>query len=235
VAAFRLRPALALAALLLIAFIGLEGYALAHGKTEACGCFGAYVERTPTEVILEDTGFIGLAILGLWGLRAWGGWRSALPGFAVAAATILGLGFAAASPSLPIDRLVTRLAVGRSVADLGLAGKVPALETGRHLVALFDVTQPGAVDLGARLNEMTAKGGSLPIVALTPATEEDVAAYLWSAAPAFELRSVDRPLLKRLYRSLPQFFIVDQGRVTAVLGAVPPPVSGSSLLSSEAS
>src|SRR2546422_1662587 len=38
-AAFRPRTALVVAALLLVGFIGVEAYGMAHGTTETCGCF----------------------------------------------------------------------------------------------------------------------------------------------------------------------------------------------------
>ncbi len=233
VAGFRPRITLASGALLLLGFIGIETYAISIGKTQSCGCFGAYVQRTPGQVIMEDLLFVGLALVALWGLRGWGGTRGRLPAAVLLAGTALSLAFVLASPYLPIDPLVTKLAVGRSLEDLGLAGKVPGLGEGRHLVALLDVTDPGAAELGARLNEAVEKGGGPGIVALTPATAEDTAAYLWSAAPAFDIHPVDRPVLKRLYRRLPRFFVVENGRVTAVLDG--PPLAGHSLISSEAS
>jgi uncharacterized membrane protein YphA (DoxX/SURF4 family) len=233
VAGFRPRLMLTAGTLFLLGFIGLETYAISIGKTESCGCFGAYVQRTPQQVILEDLLFVGLALVALWGLRRWGGIPGSAPAITVLAAAALSFFFALASPYLPIDPIVTRLAVGRSLKDLGLAGRVPGLDEGRHLVALLDVTDPGAAELGARLNEIVEKSGGPGIVALTPATAEDAAAYLWSAAPAFDIHPVDRPVLKRLYRRLPRFFVVENGQVVAVLDD--PPLAGLSLLSSEAS
>ena len=229
------RPRLAgLGAIALLAgFIAIEAYALSIGKAGSCGCFGAYVQRTPGQVIVEDVLFAGLAALALWGLAGWAG-MSLRRGAAVLLGSLaLSGALVLASPSLPIDPYVTRLAVGRSVSDLALLDKAPQLSEGRHLVALIDVTDPRAVETTTVLNEIVSRPGAPPVLALTPGSEEEKAAFLWSAVPAFDTQSVDRAVLKRLYRRLPRFFLVDSGRVVAIFDGAPP--AAADLLSSEAS
>ena len=231
-AGFKLRSSLLAAAGLLVFFIGLEGYGMSIGRTEACGCFGAYLQRTPGQVIVEDLVFMVLA------LSAWlllGSWRvrRSVAAASVGAAAVLSLVFAIASPHLPIDALVTRLAEGQTIDDLGIGTAFPDLAQGRHLVALIDLTDPGAPETAARLNEVAETPGADPIVALTPSTEDERAAFIWSAVPAFEIQTVDRPLLKRLYRRLPRFFLVDSGRVVSIYDD--PGRAGSDLLKSSGS
>src|SRR5262245_49170946 len=187
------RPRLAgLGAIALLAgFLAIEAYGMSIGKAGSCGCFGAYVQRTPGQVIAEDVVFAGLAILALWGLSGWPG-MSLRRGAAVLLGTLaLGFALVLASPSLPIDPYVTRLAVGRSVGDLSLLEKAPQLAEGRHLVALIDVTDPRAVDTATVLNGIVSRPGAPPVLALTPGTEEEKAAFLWTAAPAFPTENVD--------------------------------------------
>lgn len=223
-AGFRPRASALTAVALLVAFIGIEAYGIAQGRTEACGCFGAYVQRTPQQVILEDLLFIGFGLLSLFGLRTWAGARGRRSVVAVFAGGLLMLGFAIASPFLPLDPLVTSLAVGHGMQDLGLAETVPDLLQGRHLVALIDVTDEKASETSARLDEIAAMTGGPDVIALTPATEEERLAFTWTAAPAYDLRNLDRPVLKRLYRRLPRFFLVDGGHVQAIFdSAVPVP------------
>jgi uncharacterized membrane protein YphA (DoxX/SURF4 family) len=231
VAAFRPRIAAVVTAGLLLWFVALEAYGLAHGRTEACGCFGAYVQRTPAQVIIEDLVFLLLAGITVWGLagRRESGGRAAP--IAVATAAVLSLGFAFASPYLPLDPLVTRLAAGRTLADLGLAGKLSP--RGRHLVALLDLADPGAAETAARLNAIAEVEGAPGVVVLTPSTEEEKAAFLWTAVPAFDVLRVDRPVLKPLFRRLPRYFLIDSGKVVSVYDGAPP--QASDLLSSEAS
>ncbi|MGH9749551.1 MAG: MauE/DoxX family redox-associated membrane protein, partial [Candidatus Polarisedimenticolia bacterium] len=129
---------------LLAAFIAIEAYGLMHGRTEACGCFGAYVQRTPGQVIVEDLLFVGFGILAVWGLAAWRGLARRAAFAAVVLAGAAGLALPLASPHLPLDRLLTRLAPGRSLDELGIRAHLPSLSEGRRLIALIDVTDPAA-------------------------------------------------------------------------------------------
>jgi len=130
--------------------------------------------------------------------------------------SIAAVALAAASPHLPIDPYVTRLAVGQPIDALQLPADLPSLEQGRHLVALFDVTSPEAIDLAAELDTLANLPGGPGVLALTPSDDEDRTAFFWSAAPEFDIYSVDRPVLKRLYRRLPLFFSVDSGRIVGI-------------------
>ena len=220
-------------ALLLALFIGVEAYGLAHGRTEACGCFGAYAQRTPGQVIAEDLLFIGFAGLALWGLRGWPGLPVRRAAAVLIVAGVLGLGFAYASPALPLEPFLTRLVPGQSLAGLGLDARLPALASGRHLVALIDVTGPAASGPAEALNALASDPRVPPITALTPGTEEEIAAFGWSAVPDFEVRRVDRDALKPLYRRLPRYFLLLDGTVVSVHDGAPP--RPEDLLSSEAS
>lgn len=229
------RPRLTgLASIVLLAgFVGIEAYALSIGKAESCGCFGAYVQRTPGQVIAEDVLFAGLAVLALWGLAGWPGMSPRRGAAVLMGSLALAVALVLASPSLPIDPYVTRLAVGRSVSDLALLEKAPQLSQGRHLVALIDVTDPRAIETASVLNQIVSRPGAPPVLALTPGSEEEKAAFLWSAVPAFDTQNVDRAVLKRLYRRLPRFFLIESGRVAAIFDGAPP--AAEDLLSSEAS
>ncbi|HKQ98646.1 MAG TPA: MauE/DoxX family redox-associated membrane protein [Candidatus Polarisedimenticolia bacterium] len=220
---WRTRMAAILIGALLVFFVGLEGWNLAQGKTEACGCFGAYVKRTPAQVIGEDLLFLGLAVVTVVGLGAWQTRRRSLAAVAVGITAVLACGLAIASPRLPIDPWVTELAVGRSVEDLGLAAKIDPDTAANGLVAILDLTDPVSKEASAELNALMAAPGAPRILALTPSTEEEHAVFLWDSYPSFELKTADRPLLKRLYRRLPLYFRLESGRVTAVYGGPRPP------------
>lgn len=201
---------------LLLLFIGVETYGIRVGKTESCGCFGAYVQRTPAQVIVEDLVFIGFGLLALWGLKGWEGMRAGRALKTVAVAATLALVLAIASPALPIDSWVTALRVGRRVADLPVAAQLSDVGEERVLVAVFDVADPAAAGIAGTLNDLVPRPGMPRVLALTPADDEARAAFQWTALPAFEVRHVDRPVLKRLYRRLPRYFLLEGGRVRAV-------------------
>lgn len=224
-AGFRTRLAAILIGVLLVCFIGLEAWSLAQGKTESCGCFGAYVQRTPAQVIAEDCLFLGLALATVFGLGAWESRRRGLGGAIVALSALVATGLAIASPHLPIDPWVTGLAPGKSVDDLGLAAKLDDAAAANGLVAILDLTDPVTREAAADLNALSAAPGAPRVLALTPSTEEEHAAFLWDSYPAFELKTADRPLLKRLYRRLPIYFRLQAGRVTAVYPGPRPPAA----------
>jgi uncharacterized membrane protein YphA (DoxX/SURF4 family) len=219
--------------LLLLVFIGIEAYGILAGRTESCGCFGAYFQRTPAEVIGEDLLFVGLAVLAIRGLRGWAGMKPGRAAVVLLAAIVLSTTFVVASPFLPIDDYVTRLRAGRTLADLDLAARMPELLQGRYLVALIDVTDPRAAEVASALDALASRPGAPAVVGLTPSTEQEIDAFRWTVVPAFEIRSVDRDVIKRLYRKLPRFFVLDSGRVAAVYDGAPP--AAGDLLSSEAS
>jgi len=218
---------------LLVLFIALEAWGMAQGRTESCGCFGAYVQRTPAQVILEDTVFLALAVLAWAGLGPWAARRRRLAAGCMAGAAIFSLGFALASPHLPIDTLVTRLRVGRTAEELEIARYLPDRGQGRALVALLDLTSPDAKAASEALNVLHETPGAPAVIALTPSTEQEEAAFMWESYPAFEIHPVDRATLKRLYRRLPLYFLVSNGRVARIFRLARP--TAADLLSSEAS
>ncbi len=229
-------PAMAiLSSAMILGFLGLKTYSLAAGRTDPCGCFGAYLQTSPGWGIVIDLGFLLAALLAFWGSRRRqaGSGRPAL--LALAGAGLASLGLALASPYLPLDSLVTRLTPGRTLRDLGIEGKVPG--DGARLVALLDLTDPKSGETAALLDAFTSTPGAPTVLALTPSSEEEKSAFTWSANPTFEIQHVDRPILKPpgrrpLYRRLPRFFLVISGKVAAVYDGAPP--AASDLISSEA-
>lgn len=230
---WRPRLTAALTGGLLVVFIALEAWGLSHGRTEACGCFGAYVKRTPQQVIYEDLAFLGLALLVMFGIGAWRSSRRALAGGLTAAAGVFMLGFAVASPRLPLDPLVTSLKKGKSATDLGIALRLPEEGPAGTLVAILDVTDPLSKDVAASLNALKEGSAQVAVVALTPSSEQEQAAFLWEAYPAFDVVPLDRGLLKPLYRRLPIYFLVRAGKVERIFPGPRPP--GADLLLSEPS
>jgi uncharacterized membrane protein YphA (DoxX/SURF4 family) len=229
---WRPRLAAALTGGLLIVFISLEAWGLSHGRTEACGCFGAYVKRTPQQVIAEDLGFLALATLVFAGVGAWRPSRRRLTAVLTGGTAAVMLVFAVASPKLPIDSLVTSLKAGRTATDLGIASRLPQEGPQGTLVAILDVTDPVSKEATESLNALKERP-EVAVVALTPSSDQEQAAFLFQAYPAFDVIPVDRGLLKPLYRRLPIYFLVRGGRVERIFPGPRPP--GADLLSSGAS
>jgi uncharacterized membrane protein YphA (DoxX/SURF4 family) len=222
---WRPRLSAALTGGLLVFFISLEAWGIGHGRTEACGCFGAYVKRTPQQVILEDLGFLALAALVLFGIGEWQARHRRLTAAVAAVTAVAMLGFAVASPRLPLDPLVTSLKKGKTATDLGIASRLPAEGPGGTLVAILDVTDPVSKEAAASLNVLKGQPDAVAVVALTPSTDQEQAAFLWDAYPAFDVIPMDRGLLKPLYRRLPIYFLVRGGRVERIFPGPRPPAA----------
>jgi hypothetical protein len=219
-----------------VGFLGLMGYTAATGgDVSECGCFGSLVERTTAEVVVEDLGFIALALLGLLAAKPAGG-----PGPVRAAVTVLAAGATVAympfAAGVPVERLetwlakehgvhlplVTRLSPGLTVDQLQVSVPDAAFSRGRHLVALMDLEEEEVSGPTAEvLNRLAAARGA-PAVAVLYANEEDVKdAFFWSWAPTYPMYKIMPEEMRGLYRRLPRFFLVEDGVVREVWNTIP--------------
>jgi len=221
VVGYRGRAAAGAAVALLILFMGATAYAWSQGKTEECGCFGSIASRTPGEVLAEDTGFLILGLLafflsGRTPIR--GRWRGAI----VASVLMLGILLPVSAYALPLDPLVTRLKVGRSAGELPLSESPVDLAQGEHLVALLDLDSPDSRRLVKDLNALAKAPGRPDVIAFYGGEVDEKMVFCFNYHPAFEVVAVPRADLKLLYRKLPRFFRLRQGRVVQIWEGRPP-------------
>jgi uncharacterized membrane protein YphA (DoxX/SURF4 family) len=222
VVGFRTRIAAGLVAALLVVFISATAYGWSQGKTEGCGCFGSLASRGPGEVILEDLVFLALgvaAILLARGEPRRAGWRLGVV-LAGAVAAIL-LPFSAYA--LPLDPVVTSLRVGRDVSELPLRESPVPLETGDHLVALIDLDDPDAREIVSALDRLLEEERTPHPIAFYGGEVDEKTVFCFNYDPGFEVVAAPRLELKRLYRTLPRFFRVRDGKVTRIWEGTPPP------------
>jgi uncharacterized membrane protein YphA (DoxX/SURF4 family) len=205
-----------------VAFLAIVTWQWVNPGTagSSCGCFGQLVERTPQQAFVEDVLFLGLSALAWVGRPVPAAGWPLVPALLVAAAAGV---FAVAAPSLPLDDLATALAPGVAVADTRLGGVVPELERGRHLVLLFDRADPATQAAIAPLNKrLGLPRGPIGVWGVAPDDPEQTTAFLWSAGPAFPVRSLAPTMLRSLYRTLPRSALVNDGRVVATWNGFPP-------------
>lgn len=217
---WRQRAILLLASLTFAVFTAIAiGHVLGGDSTRNCGCFGQLLERTPAQALLENVAFLGISALA-WTGRAPGRiprWPWLPPLAATAAAA-----FAVAAPRLPLDDIATGLAPGIPVTRTRLDEIVPELATGRHLLVLLDRRSPEAPAQVATLNErLRLPGGTIRVWGIAADDPEVAAAFLWTAGPAFEIRSGPANLLRRLYRVLPRSALVENGRIVRTWTGLP--------------
>jgi hypothetical protein len=224
---------------LLVAFFlfltGRAWWLTAHGlrsESEACGCFGTLVQRTPAQAFWGDLlmlvpplllAFLGRDRRG----RLFPPFRTAVA--AVGALAVLG--FAWKAPELPLDDLATRLSPGVKIEEICagadpericLSSIVPELGEGRHLAVMAKLDSPeltGAVDA---LNTYAGNGDNPTLWLLASSTPEEERAFFWKWGPAFQIRQATPALLRQLYRRLPRAFEVEDGRVVRTYGGMPP-------------
>jgi len=222
VVGYRARLAAALTGALLVLFMGATAYAWSQGKTEGCGCFGSIASRTPGQVLLEDTAFLALAFLAMLLHRqglSWSRWRPAVVLCVVLAA---GIALPAGAYALPIDSLVTDLKVGRQSADLPLREAPMDLSKGTFLVALLDVNAADSRETVKRLNLLNGGQTGATVVAFFGGEVDEKTIFCFNTNPSFEVVAAPRADLKRLYRKLPKFFQLKEGRVSRIWDGVPP-------------
>lgn len=228
-------PAAALVAFFLL-LTGHTYWQAVHGQLPAdasCGCFGNLVQRSPAEAFWQDALLLVptllLAFLGRSRSRRLPRWRLLF----VATATLAAMALAWAAPSLPLDNLATRLRPGTSVAELcvggGSAGArvclpdlVPELQSGRHVVVIADLADPGFGPRVAALNAYAQRGTSVTVV--TAASLDAQSAFTWKWGPRFPIKEAPSALLRLMYRSLPRSFEVEDGRVIKTWSGLPPGV-----------
>jgi uncharacterized membrane protein YphA (DoxX/SURF4 family) len=207
-----------------------------HGlidESEACGCFGNLLNRTPKEAFWQDLWLLvvplGLSLVG----RPKGGpfpkGRLAL----IAALTAAVLVFAWKAPGLPLDDLATRLKPGVEVSEicagsdenpeqLCLDALVSDLNTGRHWVVISDLQEPAFLEAVPRLNEGSTSQPEVGLWVLTAASTETVSTFQWTQAPAFVVQEVPYAMLRPLFRELPRSFLVEDGEVIETVSDLPP-------------
>ncbi|MEM7052135.1 MAG: DoxX family protein [Acidobacteriota bacterium] len=204
--------------------------------SEACGCFGNLVERTPGEAFWQDLLLLGIPALLMFLGRGRGGGIAPLRAVVAGLVAVASILFAWKAPELPLDNLATRLKPGVEVADL-CAGRgaetvclqdvVPELLEGHHWVMLANPDTTAVADSIESLNEhalAALDGAAPPLWMVSGALAEELQQFYWQLGPVFEVREAPEALLKPLFRTLPRSFEVVDGRVESTVSGLPPAV-----------
>lgn len=207
-----------------------------RSESAACGCFGNLLSRSPAQAFWQDLLLLVPPLLLAFVGRPGAGSR---PGLRSGVVALVTLGFALLAwraPALPLDDLATRLRPGVVVSELCAGGGqgrsvcldslLPELEEGRHMVVIAELEDRGFQDEVDRLSDFSIDGTGPRLWVLSPATPEQLRAFQWRWAPAFELREVPAELLRPLYRTLPRSFLIDDGRVVETWVGLPPLARG---------
>lgn len=199
---------------LLLFFIGITGWAWAHGNTEGCGCFGRLAARSPKDVIVEDSLFLLLAAVGWWAAAKVESPRRSPIFFAALAPLALILPFV--GPNIPADQLVTTLNPGTDLSHLAADDLPGPLNEGPQLLVFLADSCAACDSSLTNLTDIAAKEGAPPIVAIFAGSRREARAWALEKVPPFPIASSPAKVLRQYYRRLPATVLLKDGVVTAV-------------------
>ena len=165
---WRPRQILPVVTALMLFFVVLVSLALYRGGGANCGCFGALIERTPGEALVEDIVMFGLLVFS-WRILGRGEHREWAPGrWVVLGGTVLALAVTGIRLAPELDRLQdSDLRVGVRISGLNLKGSAVDLAHGTYLVEVFSPKCSHCLREVPRMNEWSRTEGLPPLMSLS--------------------------------------------------------------------
>ncbi len=203
-------------------------------ESESCGCFGNLVSRTPAQAFWQDLLLLGVPLVLAFFGRSTEKRRIPVTRLAVVLVlTAAAVGLSLTASELPLDNLATRLRPGVEVRELcaGAEGNperlcldtlIAELDHGHHWVVLTTLEEEEFLAGIEQLNRLALDAGDTGLWVVTAASEETVADFSWTRAPAFDVVEAPESLLKPLHRRLPRSFEVLEGEVIETRAGLPP-------------
>lgn len=217
---YRPKITLPLTSLLWLTFLGATGWAWVTGATEECGCFGAWVEYSPGEAVLENLVLLA-ATLFAWVLYKESHKRaSRAKAWCVAIAFFSGIALPLAF-GFPVSRISQSPweKIEIELAKLDTKGLDKAnLSTGTHLIILMDMECEHCKEALPELDAL-AEATDLPsVTALCPNDESARARFIEEFQPAFPLVQIKESVFFSLLGlgDVPRTILVRDQRVGGV-------------------
>ena len=217
---YRPKIILTLTSLLWIAFLGATSWAWVTGATEECGCFGAWVEYSPAQAVMENLILLVATLLA----RAWykeshrpqsrvKAWCVAIS-FLIGAGLPLALGFPLSRiTQSPWENIETELS---KLQIKGLEGV--DLSRGSHLIIIMDTDCEHCKEALPELDAL-AEATDLPsVTALCPNDESARTRFIEEFQPAFPLGQIEENVFFRILGlgDVPRTILVKDMRVQGV-------------------
>ena len=217
---YRPKITLALTSLLWITFLGATSWAWLTGATEECGCFGAWVEYTPAQAVMENLILLVATLLArVWHKESYRpqsrvkAWCVAIS-FLIGAALPLALGFPLSritqSPWETIEIELSKLQI-RGLEKINLS-------RGSHLIIMMDTDCEHCKEALPALDAL-AEATDLPsVTALCPNDESDRTRFIEEFQPAFPLGQIEESVFFRILGlgDVPRTILVKDMRVQGV-------------------
>ncbi len=198
-------------------FIGATGWAWATGVTDDCGCFGAWIQRTPKEAMVEDIFlFAALMIAWKWN-RSFKKWPFYLKEFLIVIAFLAGL-------SLPLIAGPLLARITTAVTGPAKEGLEPFvlknfsqkdLSVGKHIIFILSTDCSHCRAEMDHLN-MIAEDKSLPdVIGLCMNDKKQIDEFKLDFDPAFEIYRIPDDDFWRLLGDgeIPRTILINEGTI----------------------
>ncbi len=214
---YRPRLTLPITGLLLLTFMAATSWAWFHGQTEDCGCFGAWVRRTPKEAMFEDLILLIITCL-VWIYHTHTGVpQSRGKGWLVVAACMGGLVLPVAF-GFPISRI--DLSHSESIRQKIDYTSIKGLEhidlhSGAYLIILMNTDCLHCQEIVPELNMLAEAPDLPPVIALSTNEESQRLTFVEECETAFPLGQVKEEIFWRLLanRDMPCIILAFDGHV----------------------
>ena len=212
--------------LLFLVFLGVTVWAWINGSTEDCGCFGAWIQRTPGQAVIED--LVLLAVTGL----VWLGYRyRQMPkprswGWAIVFASLVGfvlpMAFGFSLYRINIPQLQAFEVEFNNLEVQGL-GDID-LNNGAYLITLMDTECMHCKEIVPELNILAEETDSSLVIALCANDEEQRAMFIEEFQPEFPIGRIKENIFWRLMADadMPRIVLVSDGRLCQIWDQIVP-------------
>ncbi len=215
---------------LMLLFIAVTVLAWMEGSVSTCGCFGNLVNRSPEEVLVEDTFFLFMLLFALpvfWHTRQRAPtWKLAI----TACSGVLAVLLLVFHMALPVDNITTNLKPGAVFNSWPVEGLHVNMNDGKYLVVLFSLEGESDDQVIDRINALTENDSIPTVIALTIDGPETLGTLSFSSGLAAQPGAIEPRFARSLYRELPRTFLLDNGEVKFVWNGIPPVADVKSIL-----
>ncbi len=201
------RAAMASAGLLFI-FAVILIWEIAAGKERECGCFGALVDRTAGQALLEDMIFLAAAVLALRCKTDKSQVKKRWALLLVGSAVCWVLFFSLSRPAF------AALRTGSAWNPPGAGGET--IEREDLLVWIFDPECGDCLDQVGYLDSLSGSEELPELIGLTDASPGRLREFIWDFEPEFEVRRIDTDTYRRIFLPAGSLFLVVKGRVKRI-------------------
>ena len=226
---FKPKIAVPLGVMIFLVFIGATGYAWATGVTDDCGCFGAWIERTPKQAMIEDL-FLLAALIVSWkwnkGVKKWPLYLKEL---ITVAALLAGLAIPVTAGPL-LDRLSVAISgpVKEGTEPFVLENFKPRdLSTGKHIVFIMATDCSHCIAEMESL-DMIGEDKDLPeTIAFVINSEDRIEDFNFEFEPTFKIFKIPDDDFWRLLGDgeIPRTLLIDKGMVLKKWDFAPPEIN----------